>query len=99
VLAREVGVESVIQRNQRVVLTLAPDQYLTPEEVIALIRQSRRRLVPQPGKERELLFRLEGLPPDQVVAAVDKLLRQMREVISARALVSTETKEYNVLSK
>lgn len=99
VLAREVGIESVIQRNQRVVLTLAPDQYLTPEEVIALIRQSRRRLVPQPGKERELLFRLEGLPPDQVVAAVDKLLRQMREVISARALVSTETKEYNVLSK
>lgn len=74
------------------ILTLAPDMYLTPEEVIALMRSSQRRLAPVPDKERELVFRTEGLPSDKVAGAIRRLLKQIKDLVAARV------KEYNEVS-
>lgn len=98
-LAREVGIAGLTQKGQQVILTLVPDMYLTPEEVIALIRSSQRRLAPLPGKERELLFRTEGLLPEQVSTAVRHMLQQIKELVAARTLVSLDSKEYNVTNE
>jgi transcription-repair coupling factor (superfamily II helicase) len=83
-LAREVGIESLAQRGSKVILSLAAGVYLVPEELIALIRASQRRLMVVPDKERELIFRTEGLPAEQVMAAVRQLLQQMKESIAKR---------------
>ncbi|HHV58193.1 MAG TPA: transcription-repair coupling factor [Firmicutes bacterium] len=89
VLARGAQVAGLTQRGDKVVLTLAPGAYLTPEEVISLSRATRRRLVPLPGHERELLLRTEGLQPAEVPAAVRQALLRLRELVAARQV------EYN----
>ena len=99
VLARQTGIVGITQTAQRVILTLAPGVYLLPEEVITLVNSSQRRLVPLPGKERELLYRTEGLKPREVPAAIARLLQQVKNQISDRTLVSVATKEYNVQSE
>ncbi len=91
-VAREVGIAGLTQKGQKVILTLAPDMYLTPEEVIALMRSSQRRLAPVPDKERELVFRTEGLPSDKVAGAIRRLLKQIKDLVAARV------KEYNEVS-
>lgn len=92
-LAREVGIAGLTQKGQQVIITLSPDMYLTPDEVIALIRTSQRRLAPLPGKERELVFRTEGLPLEKVSAALRHILQQMKNLVAVR------TKEYNEISQ
>ncbi|NLG86470.1 MAG: hypothetical protein GX489_04555, partial [Firmicutes bacterium] len=84
-LAREVGIASIIERGQKVILTLVPEVYFKPEELITLIRTSQRRLVVVPDKERELVFRTEGLPKEQVIIAIRQLLQQVKKLIAVRS--------------
>ncbi|NLG87012.1 MAG: transcription-repair coupling factor [Firmicutes bacterium] len=84
-LAREVGIASIIEREQKVILTLVPEIYIKPEELITLIRTSQRRLVVVPDKERELVFRTEGLPKEQVIVAIRQLLQQAKKLIAIRS--------------
>jgi transcription-repair coupling factor (superfamily II helicase) len=88
-LAREAGVASLAQKGEKVVITLAPGAYLTPEEVMALSRATRRRLAPVPGQGRELVFRTDGLKPEEILSSLREALRELKKLVAARPV------EYN----
>jgi transcription-repair coupling factor (superfamily II helicase) len=89
VLAREAGVTSLAQKGEKVILTLAPGTYLTPDEVMALNRATRRRLAPVPGQGREFVFRTDGLKPEEIPSSLREALKELKKLAAARPV------EYN----